>query len=136
VTIGFGMLLIALLVVTRGQRKRGRVLWVVAVAVFAVSALHLSSNHGPGEDPWWLELAGHHASLPLALLILYQDFRFALADIFLKRALAFILLAGLTFGVFEFGVTPLLSGGVVNQRTNAILVTMWVLTALIYPFLR
>src|SRR5207244_12862294 len=136
VTVGFGILLIALLVVTRRQYKRGQVLWVVAMAVFAVSALHLSTNHGPGEDPWWLELVGHHASLPLALVILYQDFRFALADIFLKRALAFILLAGLIFGMFVGGVTPLLSNGELNPRSIALLLAMWVSTALVYPFLR
>src|SRR5882762_6295350 len=121
VTVGFGILLIALLVVTRHQYKRGHVLWVVAMAVFAVSALHLSTNHGLGEDPWWLELVGHHASLPLALLILYQDFRFALADIFLKRALAFTLLAGLIFGIFVFGVMPVMAAGPMNERTTALL---------------
>ena len=135
VTVGFGALLVALLVVTRGQQGRGRVLWVVAMSVFAVSALHLS-NHEGGEDPWWLQLTGHHASLPLALLILYQDFRFALADIFLKRALSFILLAGLTFGIFVFGVTPLLANGPATMRSSALLLSMWVLTALVYPFLR
>jgi signal transduction histidine kinase len=125
VTVCFAGLLVALLIVTRGQEGRGRVLWVVGMSVFAVSALHLS-NHQFGEDPWWLQLAGHHASLPLALLILYQDFRFALADIFLKRALAFILLAGLTFGIFVSGA----------ERSRALLLAMWVLTALVYPFLR
>src|SRR3989441_295444 len=136
VTVGFGILLIALLVVTRRQYKRGHVLWVVAMAVFAVSALHLSTNHGPGEDPWWLELVGHHASLPLALVILYQDFRFALADIFLKRALAFILLAGLIFGMFVFGVTPLMAEKPQTERSAALLLALWVSTALAYPMLR
>src|SRR6202043_2228198 len=42
VTVGFGALLITLLIITRGQQGRGRVLWVVAMSVFAVSALHLS----------------------------------------------------------------------------------------------
>jgi signal transduction histidine kinase len=135
VTVGFAALLAILLIVTRGQLGRGRVLWVVAMSVFAVSALHLS-NHEGSEDPWWLQLAGHHASLPLALLILYQDFRFALADIFLKRALAFILLAGLAFGMFVFGVNPLLASGPVTARSNALLLAMWVVTALVYPFLR
>jgi signal transduction histidine kinase len=136
VTVGFGILLVVLLVVTRHQYKRGQVLWVVAMAVFAVSALHLSTNHGPGEDPWWLELVGHHASLPLALLILYQDFRFALADIFLKRALAFILLAGLIFGMFVFGVTPLMDAKPQTERSTALLLALWVSTALAYPILR
>src|SRR5436309_1176391 len=135
-TAGFGFLLVALLVLTRGQVKRGRVLSVVGMSVFAVSALHLSSNHVTGEDTWWMELAGHHASLPLALLILYQDFRFALADIFLKRALAFILLAGLIFGMFVFGVTPLLAANPASERSTAVLLALWVSTALAYPFLR
>jgi len=135
VTVGFAALLAILLVATRGQQGRSRGLWVVAMSVFAVSALHLS-NHRGGEDPWWLQLAGHHASLPLALLILYQNFRFALADIFLKRALALLLLAGLTFGMFVFGVTPLLASGPLSASSNALLLAMWVATALIYPFLR
>jgi len=134
VTFGFGALILVLLVVTRGQRGRGRLLWVVAMSVFAVSALHLSNHEGV--DPWWLQLAGHHASLPLALVILYQDFRFALADIFLKRALAFISLAGLVFAVFVGGVTPLLSNGELTPRSIALLLAMWVSTALVYPFLR
>ena len=136
VTIGFGVLLIALLVAARGRHQGGRVLWVVAMAVFAVSALHLSTNHPEGEDPWWLQLAGHHASLPLAFLILYQDFRFALADIFLKRALAFILLAGLIFAIFVFAVNPVMTSTPANERSTALLLTLWVSTALAYPILR
>jgi two-component system, LytTR family, sensor kinase len=134
-TIGFATLLIVLLVLTRGQQGRGRVLWFVAMSVFAVSALHLS-NPEFGQDPWWLQLAGHHASLPLALLILYQDFRFAFADIFLKRALSFIFLAALIFGIFAFGVMPVLIGNPTSERSIALLLTMWVVTALIYPILR
>jgi signal transduction histidine kinase len=132
VTVGFAALLIVLLLITRGQRERGRVLSVVAMSVFAVSALHLS-NHEFGQDPWWLQLTGHHASLPLALLILYQDFRFAFGDIFLKRALSFILLAGLIFGIFVFGVLPILASDPTNERSIALLLTMWALTALVYP---
>src|SRR5207237_565934 len=56
VTVGFWVLLVALLIVTRSQPKRGRVLSVVAMSVFAVSALHLSSPE-ISEDPWWLQLA-------------------------------------------------------------------------------
>jgi hypothetical protein len=134
VTAGFGTLIVALLVVTRGQRDRSRILWVIAMSVFAVSALHLSNHEGV--DPWWLQLTGHHASLPLALLILFQDFRFALADIFLKRALAFILLAGLVFGIFVSGITPIPTGGEMNPRSTVLLLALWVSTALVYPFLR
>src|SRR5262249_30923955 len=66
---------------TRGQPGSRRALWVAALATFAVSALHLSHLHS-GDAPWPVELLGHHASLPLAFAILYQDYPFALADLF------------------------------------------------------
>jgi signal transduction histidine kinase len=134
VTVGFGFLMLALLVVTREEENRARILWVAAMSIFAVSALHLSYHQG--NDPWWIQLAGHHASLPLVLLLLYQDFRFALADIFLKRALALMLLAGLTFGAFAFVISPLLRSGPMAEQSTALLLAMWVATALAYPFLR
>jgi hypothetical protein len=60
---------------------------VLALALFAVSASHLGRFHA-GDDGWAVELIWHHAAIPLAFAILYQDYRFALADLFLKRALA------------------------------------------------
>jgi signal transduction histidine kinase len=134
-TVGFAALLAILLILTQGQKGRGRVLGVIAMSVFAVSALHLS-DHESGNDPWWLVLAGHHASLPLALLILYQDYRFALADIFLKRALAFMLLVAIAFGGFVLGVSPLLMGSPTNESSTALLVAFSVVIALAYPVIR
>jgi two-component system LytT family sensor kinase len=64
-------------------------LWVLPLSIFAVSALHLGQH--TGRESWPTELVGHHASLPLAVAILLRDYRFALADIFLKRALALTL---------------------------------------------
>src|SRR5207253_1685421 len=50
---------------------------------------------------WSRELAFHHAAIPLALLILLQDYRFVLLDAFL-RFLANVLLAAIfTFGAVE-----------------------------------
>ena len=82
-TWSFLTLAFPVLLLTRRQRGRG---WsVVALAVFAISALHLSRHDGtPGSLAG--EIIGHHASIPLIFAILYQDFRFALADVFLKRA--------------------------------------------------
>ncbi|HEV2667018.1 MAG TPA: histidine kinase, partial [Blastocatellia bacterium] len=110
--------------------------WVVALAVFAVSAVHMSHHEGR-EYPWWVELAGHHASLPLALAILYQDYRFALADIFLKRALSLVLLVGLAFGLYLNVAAPMMIGRR-NDHPVAVglLVGLWVATALAYPWLR
>jgi two-component system LytT family sensor kinase len=89
-TAGFAVLMLALLVTTRRHGHEGRAIWVVALSVFAVSAVHLAQH--TGAESWWTEVLGHHASLLLALAILNRDYRFALADIFLKRALTLTLL--------------------------------------------
>ena len=101
----------------------------------AVSALHLSYHEG-GEGRWWFELIGHNASVP-QVAILYQDYRFAFADIFLKRALGFVLLVGLIFGAYVLGVAPMLnSAEPLTERSILALLAMWVATALMYPRLR
>ncbi len=88
-TGGFVALVAALLARAPAVTREGRPLWVLALSIFAVSALHL--GHHTGRESWPTELVGHHASLPLAVAILLRDYRFALADIFLKRALALTL---------------------------------------------
>src|SRR5207244_12847871 len=50
-TAGFGFLLVALLVLTRGQMNRGRVLSVVGMSVFALSLLYVINDHVYGESP-------------------------------------------------------------------------------------
>lgn len=134
-TAGFSALIIALLTVTRGRPGWGGAGWVAPLAVFAVSALHLSHHEGR-EYPWWMELAGHHASLPLALTILYQDYRFALADIFLKRALSLVLLVGLAFGLYLNVAAPMLDRRNDHPVAVGVLLGLWIATALAYPWLR
>jgi signal transduction histidine kinase len=134
-TAGFSALIIALLAATRGRPGWGGAGWVVALAVFAISAVHLSHHEGR-EYPWWVELAGHHASLPLALVILYQDYRFALADIFLKRALSLVLLVGLAFGLYLNVAAPTLEQQNGHPVAIGLVLGLWVVTALAYPWLR
>ncbi len=88
-TAGFVALVATLVARAPAVTREGRPLWVLALSIFAVSALHL--GHHTGRESWPTELVGHHASLPLAVAILLRDYRFALADIFLKRALALTL---------------------------------------------
>jgi two-component system LytT family sensor kinase len=103
-TAGYAVLMLALLVGTRRHGHEGRAIWVVALSVFAVSAVHLAQH--TGAESWWTEVVGHHASLLLALAILNRDYRFALADIFLKRALTLTLLLAIVSAVhFTFGAT-------------------------------
>jgi two-component system LytT family sensor kinase len=146
-TCGFLLLMFCLLPLTRGDAGWGRAVWATALAVFAVSALHLSGGllHAD-HDRWYAELIGHHASLPLALAVLYQDYRFAFADIFLKRALALLgfvalVTAALMFYVAAFPALPNAAGdGLLrinyDVRAIGLLLVLWVGTGLLYPLLR
>jgi signal transduction histidine kinase len=119
----------------RRQPGARRALWIAALAAFAVSAWHLTQFH-TREDPWPIELLGHHASLPLALAILYQDYPFAFADLFLKRALTLVTLVAAAFvgittvGLPSRGVERLV---IIGPRDVSLVVTLWVATALLYP---
>jgi signal transduction histidine kinase len=135
-TYAFIALVIPLAAVTRRQPGARRALWAAALSIFAVSALHLSQLH-QGDASWPIELLGHHASLPLALAILYQDFPFALADIFLKRALTLVALVGAALlGVAAIGAIHSPDLPLRDPRDVGVLVTFWVGTALLYPKLR
>ena len=137
-TYTFVALVFPLAFVTRGQPGARRALWVAALAIFAVSALHLSQFH-QGEPSWPVELLGHHASVPLAFAMLYQDYPFALADLFLKRALALLILVTTAFmAIAAFGVSSAAFGNFVqtDPRHVGALVTLWVATVLTYPALR
>jgi two-component system LytT family sensor kinase len=138
-TATFTLLIAALFYLTRGQPGRKRAVWAGALALFAVSALHLS-YHTASEEDWWVELVGHHASLPLALAILYQDFKFALADIFLKRALALLALISVVCGAYALVAAPMLDArqapGGLGPAATVTLLGLWVGTALLYPWLR
>ena len=132
-TYAFVALVVPLAAVTRGQPGARRALWAAALAIFAVSALHLSQLH-QGDASWPVELLGHHASLPLAFAILYQDFPFALADLFLKRALTLLALVGAALlGVAAIGAIHSPELPLRDPRDVGVLVTLWVGTALLYP---
>jgi hypothetical protein len=140
--------LLAILIVTeRGRPGFQRSITAVALAAFAVSALHLSRHVGlADQDPWPIELIGHHASLPLVLAILYQDYRFAFADLFLKRALSLLALVGLVALLYAGLAAPLVDPHAIAARralndgthlfaTEALL-ALWIATALVYPFMQ
>jgi len=97
-TGGFTTLTALLLLVTHDQPIGRRGIWVAALSIFAVSALHFGRH--VGNEVWWVDLVGHHASLLLALTILHQDYRFALADLFLKNAIPLLLLRTISLAVF------------------------------------
>ncbi len=137
-TGGFSTLTAMLLMMTRHQPTSRRGVWVAALSVFAVSALHFGRH--VGNESWWVDLVGHHASLPLALAILHQDYRFALADLFLKNAIALLLLMGVSLAVFSGALAPLLRSqgpdGIGDPRLAVVFMALWLATAVMFPILR
>jgi two-component system LytT family sensor kinase len=136
-TWSYAALTIPVFLLTRRRADAARGWSLIALAVFAVSALHLSHGEGPHES-WFTEVIGHHASIALIFAILYQDFRFALADVFLKRALALFALAGVVFGLYAGVEVPLLANH--DFRTDPVAiggsVVLWAAVALFYQSLR
>jgi len=70
---------------------RSRLLAAMALFLFAITFVHYGSGHP--HNAWSLELLIHHAGVPLALIVLLQDYRFVLLDVFV-RLLASLTLAG------------------------------------------
>jgi two-component system, LytTR family, sensor kinase len=142
-SVGFVAVVALLTVYSRRQPTWRRALPAAAVATFAVMLLHLT-RHSGASDEWVTELVGHHGSLFVVLVILYQDYRFALADLFLKRAITLlavtVLAAALYAAVVVPFVIPHLAAGPDGHTTDplaaAALVALWVGTALAYPRLR
>ncbi len=128
-------LLIGLFVFNFRQTFEKKIVWTSALLIFAVSALHLSGE--TEGNSWLVELVAHQSSLPIAFVILLQDFRFAFADLFLKRALSLVLVTAAAFGLYVFVAAPLLHYHETHDRNDtqaiAIILTLWVTTALVYP---
>ena len=99
ITIGYGAFTIIAAIGSFASRDRimtSRLIGTMSLFLLAMSFVHLRSAHL--NQVWSRELAFHHAAIPLALLVLLQDYRFVLIDAFL-RFLANVLLAALfTFG--------------------------------------
>lgn len=75
----------------RGPRPfSSRLLAAMAIFLFAMTFVHYGAGEAHGA--WTLELIVHHAGVPLALIVLLQDYRFVLVDVF-ARVLASLSLA-------------------------------------------
>lgn len=103
-TVGY-MAVLPVLAVSLRHRPGGRAPFVAAaLAAFAVAALHLR-HHTAGES-LIAHVLGDHASLLLAVVVLYQDYRVAFADLFLKRALAAIALVTYAVAAYLYVLVP------------------------------
>ena len=73
-----------------------RLVGTMSLFLLAMSFVHLRSEHVT--QVWSRELAFHHAAIPLALLVLLQDYRFVLVDAFVRFLVNVFLAALFTFG--------------------------------------
>ncbi len=98
ISIGFGALTCIAAVAVFASRERSRramtsrLVGTMSLFLLAMSFVHLRGGHVT--QVWSRELAFHHAAIPLAMLVLLQDYRFVLVDAFL-RFLANVFLAAL-----------------------------------------
>lgn len=134
-TFGSLVMVVVLLIFRPKETLERKSIWAAALLIFAVSSLHLSSKSA--ENSWVVELFAHQSSLPLALAILYQNYRFAFADLFLKRSISLMLIALVAFGLYVFVAAPLLRYHETHDRNDvqavSLIITLWIVTALVYP---
>src|SRR5580704_10860482 len=85
VTAGFACLTIISVLLELRQEKRAagsRLAGAMGLFLLAISFAHFGADHP--RHAWSGEIALHHAGIPLALLVLLQDYRFLLLDAFLR----------------------------------------------------
>jgi len=131
-TYGSLGLISTLLILEFRQITRQKALLILALGILVISAFHLGGD--VEEKSWLVELLAHQASLPLAFVILLQDYRFAFADIFLKRALSLTLLTSTALALYVFVAMPLMNN-ISELQSTAVILGLWVVTALFYPLL-
>src|ERR1700730_13542427 len=115
VTLGFGGLTIISVILEVRQKDDAagsRLAGAMGLFLFAISFVHFGASHP--RQVWSGEIALHHAGLPLALLVLLQDYRFLLLDTFLR----FILNASLAGGALLISVRAIESQNLAARLRN------------------
>jgi two-component system LytT family sensor kinase len=88
IAAGFGVLTLIAFLVKRLRRARGTpaepsdLVLLAALFLFAASFPHFGYAHAG--SPWTAEITWHHVGIPVALIIILQDYRFLLLDTFVR----------------------------------------------------
>jgi len=112
VTVGFVILTVISVFLELRQANRAagsRLAGAMGLFLFAISFVHFGAEHT--RLAWSKEIALHHAGLPLALLVLLQDYRFLLLDAFLR----FIVNASLAAGALLLAIRAVESRELAKQ---------------------
>ncbi len=108
IALGFGLLAVVSFFLLRRRNHdapAGISEWIslICLLLFTTSFLHFSPQHVSA--PWASEVTWHHIGIPVALIVLLQDYRFLLLDTFARFLV--------NFGLASLYIASLL---VVNQR--------------------
>ncbi len=86
IAAGFGVLTVVAFLVRRRKLSRPAEITerfsLAALLLFTISFLHFGYQHF--DSPWAAEIAWHHIGIPVALIVLLQDYRFLLLDTFVR----------------------------------------------------
>jgi len=126
ITAGFGVLTVAAaagLLLEGGRTTRGRpsqILASMCLLLFAVTFSHFGAGHPP--QPWSKELLVHHLGIPVALLILLQDYRFVFLDAFVRFLANVILAAFLSLAAIRVAVSVAPEDGAAHPLADTLAV--------------
>ena len=84
IAIGFGALTVLALILKRRASPGEPTEWfaLACLLVFVSSFPHFGYQHS--RSPWSAEITWHHIGIPVALVVLLQDYRFLLLDTFVR----------------------------------------------------
>lgn len=129
IVIGFGVLTLYAFFsrrTPRGGTANQRSEWIslACLLLFTTSFFHFGSQHV--RSPWAAEITWHHIGIPVALIVLLQDYRFLLLDTFIR----FLVNSGLAALYITAMLVLNQRFGIVNWTESSMFSTGIVLVAL------
>lgn len=137
VTLGFAALTVISVALEAPQKNRAavsRLVGSMGLFLLAISFVHFGSEHGG--LAWSKEIALHHAGLPLALLVLLQDYRFLLLDAFLRFIVNASLAAAALLGAIRLVESPQLGQHLEHPFDAGLLFASACLLLLVFVYVR
>jgi two-component system, LytTR family, sensor kinase len=137
--VGFAALTVASaagILLAGGHELRGRLsrtLGSMSLLLFVVTFVHIASAHP--REAWSKELFLHHIGIPIALLILLQDYRFVFLDAFVRFLANVILAATMAFAGIRLLGVPHLSVDA-DPRAATLAVAAWCGLLILFAYLR
>ncbi len=140
IAVGFGVLTVLSFFLRNGFHLNKPVehsdwLTFPCLLLFTTSFLHFGYGHVG--SPWTGEIAWHHLGIPVALIVLLQDYRFLLLDTFLRflsnAALAVTYVAIMLFLNRRFGFSQAMSS---NVFLSGLLLVALCLSLVLFAYFR